>query len=353
MQWQQAGRPSMSETLLRPGGPEDLPAIAELLGQVFGSHPNPESLRWILQDPEHPGALSSHTAWRDGELVGHVAFVRTRHQLDGRDVVNVHPILWARHLTERGRFIRDIYHQVLDRGDVSIIYEGTQSARAVYPKFGYQPWTEVGIYRRFLSLPGRPAPLSRLRPWLRTGKAGLGWLEGLAADAGGRLRRRLGRPMELMAQPAEPGAEVIAPAAAPVTTQVPPASCLTWLDASPVARLGRHTLRWQNQPAGDLLTWSHQSYARGQGQLLHIPLLGEDPAAYAAAIKAGLDDLRQQGCQTALAMASRPALAASLRRSGFRRIASRPVWLYDPRELLRSQPVSLSYLEGDAAFRAL
>lgn len=340
----------MSDIKIRPATAGDIPGIARFIKSVFGVEKPPETLRWLLKDPENNDRYLSLIALKNDRIICHIGYIRSYYCIGGdKRMVGAHPILWAVDPDFRGKIARKLYQSVLDEMDISLIYEGTPDAKRAYPKLGYKRFTKVSLFRRQCMLPGVFGQRLLRDPLktARTIKSALIWAIGKKntfisrhIQSGAVRFERFPATHELK------GRENL-------VSNCPGQDMVKWMLRCPDVESEAEYVFLDNIPKGFLVVYWKGHPNGHSGRIIHLPDMGTDVGAWIAVLRRAETLLVQKGCRMITAMASIPVLTDALHKAGYCQSGTRNVWLYDPSEKLADHDWHLTFMEGDAGYRGV
>lgn len=302
----------MSALAVRPTREEDLPQISELTERVFGVRRDPGLLRWLLRNPHAPDQIDSWVAERGGEILGHVAILKSGYLARGRRLTGAHAFLWMVEADSRGDAGMSLGRTIIGYDDFLIVLGGSPATKAILSG------------RRF-------SQADEAREYLFRGPA--------PGDDGFELSDGIG--------------------AADKAVPPPPAVCvneaasehLDWLADCPELEAHRFELAAGGRSLGPVLVYVNRRTSPAGGRLVHLPYLGDAPEAWTSALaRIGREFERLRSPSWSL-LATHPALVGACEAAGAELLGQRPVWFRKRRDVPGTETWHLTYLEGDLADR--
>lgn len=301
----------MTDVVVRATEERDLPRISDLTEKVFGLRRGVDVLGWLLT--RAPRRVESWVAERGDEIVGHTAVVRSRYGANGAWATGAHAFLWMVDERFRGDAGMMLGRTIVGYGDFLIVLGGTATTQAILTG------------RRFVQV----AEAKEFRFSREPETAAERVLRLVEGDAAGEASSR----------------------PETVTANEAAADHLAWLAGCPELEAARFTLERDGRPLGPVLLYVNRRASPVSGRIVHLPFLGDDDAAWSAALAAVGRELARRGCRTWSALATHPAAAGACAAAGAEVAGTRPVWVRERHKILGPEAWHLTYLEGDLAYR--
>ncbi len=342
---------------IRPLEPQDLPNLSQFLTTGFrtaldAEFAAPDVLAWKYFDPQEvlndrPRSL---VALADGKIVGHLGFCYTRFRDTANpdlDVPTLHMIDWLGSPEARGVGVR-LMRQAGRLAPTQYGIGGTDAARQVGLRSGYERVVAVPIYRRVL----------RQGHALR--KPGQGATIGLLETAKGMARNWKYRPtpssLNLQFRPVKRfGAEVESVVSACQTRMIftsRPPGLLNHLLRHPRGRISGGLLILEDQIRGFGLLAIIEREGTQYGQVVECFVdAPEAPGLLSAALGVLTQELHRRRADVATAFGGTPWMTQALRNCGFYSHSHVNLYLRDPDQTIpRDAPFHVSPVEADYAF---
>jgi len=231
-----------------------------------------------------------------------------------------------------------LYRHIQSLAPVMINIGGTEDARSVLPKIGFQARLERHGYTRVLR-PWRYFLESREKNWKS--------LLRLARDYRELARSISNRGIRAAALNQLPREAFPAPAAAGPISCLRSQELIDYFRACPLARFQPYLLECSGEGIGYFLLSTHGAHSRIADLWVRSAEIQDWSEAYAAAVQVAAD----MGSNQVTAGASAPLQMQALRSAGFRRTLIEPVFVRDPETRLASgAEIALNLLENDAAY---
>jgi hypothetical protein len=304
----------------------------------------PELLNWKYDQPRPDWRGSRSYGWMAGEeIAAHACICPVTYRLPvGQEITGSHFIDWAagRRVVGAGGLV---LRKLASMFDVLLAIGGSSDTQQVLPRLGFQVAGEIALFARVM------------RPWrqFRTDPFPRGW------KAGPRLARNW---LWSRTQPPEAPAkwtyspitafdsnhETLFEASVPFPATRRTSALMNYWLRCPGAAVSAYLVR----DGSGLKGWFLLSRIAGVMRIADLRVLSAEvadwEAAFALATRAAYTD--PLGCELAAA-AAMPLAAAAIRRNGFRLRKTDPVFVLDPKGVLRGHmPVEITMMESDAAY---
>lgn len=303
----------MSALAVRPTREDDLPRISDLTERVFGVRRDPDLLRWLLRNPHAPDQIDSWVADRDGEILGHVAILKSGYLARGRRLTGAHAFLWMVEADSRGDAGLCLGRTIVRYDDFLIVLGGSPATKTILSGRRFSQAEEAREY-----LFRRPAP---------------------AEDDGFDLSDGNG------------AADEAVPAPPTVCVNEATSEHLDWLAECPELEAHRFALAAGGRSLGPVLVYVNRRTSPACGRLVHLPYLGDEPERWTSALgRIGREFERLQSPSWSV-LATHPALVEACEATGADLVGRRPVWFRKRRDVPGTEAWHLTYLEGDLAYR--
>lgn len=299
----------MSAVAVRPTREDDLARISDLTERVFGVRREAALLRWLLRHPHAAGQVDSWVAEADGEVLGHVAILKSGYLAEGRRLLGAHAFLWMVDPEARGDAGMSLGRTIVRYEDFLIVLGGSPATKAILSGRRFSQAEEAREY-----LFHRPA---------------------VGGEAAFDLLDRDGVPDE--------------PAPPTVCVNEAASGHLDWLAACPELESHRFDLAAAGRSLGPVLVYVNRRVQPACGRLVHLPYL--EPEAWTSALARIGREFSRLECPSWSVLATLPALARSCEAAGARLTGRRPVWFRKKTAVPGAASWHLTYLEGDLAYR--
>jgi len=276
------------------------------------------------------------------EIAAHACLCPVTYCLPGQEISGCHFIDWAagRKVVGAGGLL---IRKLVSMFDVLLAIGGSADTRQVLPRLGFQVAGEIAFLARVM------------RPWrqFRTDPFPRGW------KTGPRLARNW---LWSRTQPPEASAnwtyswitafdssqEALFEAPVPFPAARRTSALLNYWLRCPGAVISAYLIRDGDRPKG----WFLLSRTEGVMRVADLRVLSGEvadwAAAFALATRAAYAD--SLGCEL-VAAAATPLAVEAIRRNGFRLRKTDPVFLLDPKGVLRGRmPVEITLMESDAGY---
>ncbi len=126
----------------------DVNEIIALFRAVFGSSSEEKLLTWLLK--KNDIEINGYVAAYNNNVVGFVGYILNNYSAYGKMLEGIHPVLWSVHPEYTGLGIgKELYKRVLECCNFSVIFEGTDKAKRMYPTLGYRKIGNAVILKFF------------------------------------------------------------------------------------------------------------------------------------------------------------------------------------------------------------
>lgn len=325
--------------------------IAGFLSNAFGTDVpagfcNAEFLAWKFFQP-HPiwKGSRSYIVEQDGGIVAHACVWPVPFRCGHTQIPCTHLIDWVASPSSPGSGIA-VYRKLMQISGRVLAIGGSDQARRVLPKIGFQPFGFVGRYARVV------------RPWrqYRTRPVQGGWLRGAARfgrNAVWSFQRRPAAPVEWSAgQMSKPSSELddflrdIQPGS--YSSGHRSGAILQFIMSCPLAPARLFVIRHRSVLRGYFLL----NRVAGQCRIIDLQMDSASPDDWRLAYRLALETAggERETCEV-VTFASIPSIGSVLREEGFHRRDERAVMLFDPAGTLSAAaPVHLQMVDSDAFF---
>jgi hypothetical protein len=336
----------VAKSIIRPGSPADMPAVAELM-EAVSLRPNslPADLRWkYWQERSDCLDARSFVMVRDSDILAHAAVVPGRYQHNGRTVRTRHVIDWAARSNAPGAGVSLMKYLGQDT-DVLLAIGGSAQTLQLLPHLGYRQFGSVtGFVRPLhpLRLFGRSVhPAWKVPP--RVLRSALWKLQAPRADLDGWQADRLTTDELARLAPVLP----TSPGDFAVLERGP--DLLRYMLECPIADMRLFVMQRAGQVGGYFLL----AFAMRQARLADCWMSSQDPADWCALIQlAAREAGRHPEAAELAAWGSDSLLSQCLRECGFRERSEFPVQMLasHDRSVLPTR-LRVQMIDNDAAYR--
>jgi hypothetical protein len=322
--------------------------LIEFLRSAFGLEKTapflqPDLLRWKYDVPRPDWQGPRSYGWMVGEeIAAHACLCPLTYRLQGQEIVGSHFIDWAagRRVVGAGGLL---LRKLASMFDVLLAIGGSSDTRQVLPRLGFQAAGELAFFARVM----RPWRQFRTDPFPRGWKAvprlARNWIWSWSRLPEAPANWRCSR---VPAFDSSHEALLEAPVPFPATRRT--AGLMNYWLRCPGAAISAYLVSDNDGPKG----WFLLSRMAGVMRIADLRIFSSEVADWAAAVAlatraAYADSL---GCEL-VAVAATPLAAEAIRRNGFRLRKTDPVFLLDPKGVLRGHmPVEITLMESDAGY---
>ena len=339
----------MSNPLIRNAKHEDLQEISLLIEKVFRIKISMKYLQWIISDPYDTGQLNSIVALNNNKIIAHVGYIKSRYYLDGKELIGTHAILLCVLPKYRGEIGKLIFQRVSSIGDISIIYEGTESAQRIYPKAGFYKLGNIFSYRTSLKLP-QPTGLffnKKFPTYIRN-------LSSSILDVLMRCHKTVKIDPLINLKPynheIKSSHQLLFHN---VLSNYPDKEIIDWLIKCNFLDSHIFTVHKNKKMFGILFLYIKKYKTYSMGRINHLPNIGDNINDWLSLLIEIEIIFRNLNCSTFSVYSTHPTLIKALNILGYRNVRTRAIWAFDNDDYLKEKTYHLTYLEGDHGFRNL
>ena len=324
----------------------DLGAITDLLQQAFqvpagAAILNPELLRWKYYDshPEWNGPRS-YVARDGGKIVAHAGVWPQHIRTAAAEIPALGFYDWVSHSEYPGAGLQIVKH-LLAMNKPMLVIGGADITRKILPRFGFAQMGSVSIYARVL------------RAWkqFRTRPSGSGWREaGLLGRNFGWSLQRSSPHRNWRAEPVVNATEaqfVDLQRESTAAGTMQSASFLDYYRRCPTAPVKLFRLLHHSDCAG----YFAFSDVNRQIRILDLRVVGSQEDWNAACSLIIQKAREERGAVELIGLAATPQLSAAFEANRFQRRDTRPLFLYDPSNVVTPYlPLHIGMLDDDSGF---
>ena len=330
---------------IKYAGNNDLTVISELIYKVFKVRKPPEILRWILSSPPTQfSEINSIVALDEKEVFAHCGYITSRYILpDGSMIQGCHPILLGAIPRISPGIGRKLFSMAANNYDVSIIYEGTDQAIAIYPKSNYQKKYLVTCFRK-VNNPSYVPRFTTIRVFIRSSLTIMSMISSKILTFLFNL---------IPSNNSHKSTSIYIPLDSHENNyyfNYPSEDFINWLGESPEHKLIELEVNHHHNINQKVLIYIGKN---GNARIMHIPFLGVKYSKYIALVRFIENHLKPLNCNEVTIGSNNKMLIFVLRMAGYVSEGKRNIWVNDQKEILNNLNAHLTFIEGDQSFRGV